>query len=53
MSVIASLFGVQSHANYQRDFTQTSVAPFIIVGVVLVAVLVITLALLVSWLVPV
>ena len=51
MSVLASAFGVQSHANYQRDFTQTSVLPFIITGVFLVILLIISLVLLVNWLI--
>ena len=51
MSVLASAFGVQSQANYQRDFTQTSVLPFIITGVILVLLLIVSLVLLVNWLI--
>ncbi|WP_026376904.1 DUF2970 domain-containing protein [Aestuariibacter salexigens] len=47
-SVAASAFGVQSYRNYQQDFAQTSVAPFVIVGVLFVIVLVVGLTLLVS-----
>ena len=39
-SVLASFFGVQSDRNYQRDFEQTSIIPYIIVGVVMVFVLI-------------
>lgn len=39
-SVLASFFGVQSDRNYQRDFEQTSIVPYIIVGVVMVFVLI-------------
>lgn len=49
LSVLASAFGVQSHANYKRDFSQTTVLPFILVGVVLVVLLIISLIVLVSW----
>ena len=51
VSVLASAFGVQSHANYQRDFSQTSGVPFIVVGIVLVVLLVLGLVLLVNWLI--
>ncbi|MDM7861256.1 DUF2970 domain-containing protein [Alteromonas sp. ASW11-36] len=51
-SVLASFFGVQSQSNYQRDFQTQSVVPYVVVGVVMVAILVISLALLVSWLTP-
>jgi len=50
MSVLASAFGVQSQANYKRDFSQTTVLPFIVVGVVLVVLLIISLVVLVSFL---
>ena len=50
-SVLASFFGVQSQSNYQRDFQNQSVVPYVVVGVVMVALLVISLALLVNWLV--
>ncbi|WP_100658020.1 DUF2970 domain-containing protein [Alteromonas flava] len=39
-SVMASFFGVQSQANHQRDFTQTSVVPFIVVGIFMVLLLI-------------
>ena len=48
-SVSSSLFGVQSQQNYEEDFTESnSPAPFIIVGVVFVAVFVVSLIGLVS-----
>lgn len=50
-SVAASAFGVQSDANYQRDFNQTSFWPFLIVGVGFVAIFVVMLAFLVQWIV--
>ncbi|WP_100642687.1 DUF2970 domain-containing protein [Alteromonas facilis] len=50
MSVLASFFGVQSQANYQRDFEQTTIVPYIIVGVVMVVLLVVSLVVLVNWL---
>ncbi|MFC6438786.1 DUF2970 domain-containing protein [Bowmanella sp. JS7-9] len=36
-SVLASAFGVQSEANRQADFNQESFVPYILVGVVFVA----------------
>ncbi len=47
-SVLASFFGVQSDNNYQRDFEQTSVVPYIVVGIVMVFVLIGALLLLVN-----
>jgi hypothetical protein len=35
-SVAASVFGVQSDANYKNDFEQSSFVPFAIVGVIFV-----------------
>ncbi|QPG05429.1 DUF2970 domain-containing protein [Salinimonas marina] len=49
MSVLASAFGVQSQQNYQRDFGQTSILPYVVVGVVFVVVFVIALMLLVTY----
>ncbi|GGF61448.1 DUF2970 domain-containing protein [Alteromonas lipolytica] len=51
-SVLASAFGVQSQKKYQQDFNQTTIAPYLIVGVVFVVLLVAGLVLLVKWLVP-
>lgn len=45
------MFGVQSHANYERDFKQQSVVPYVVVGVVFVVVFVIGLAVLANSLV--
>lgn len=47
-SVLAGAFGVQSDANYERDFKQTSPLPYIIVGIVFVVLFVLALAGLVS-----
>ncbi|WP_229161484.1 DUF2970 domain-containing protein [Fluctibacter halophilus] len=46
-SVLASAFGVQSQQNYSHDFQQSSFLPFLIVGVIFVAVFVLTLVLIV------
>ncbi|XOV79688.1 MAG: DUF2970 domain-containing protein [Aestuariibacter sp.] len=35
-SVAASAFGVQSEANRQKDFEQSSILPYVLVGVVFV-----------------
>ena len=45
------MFGVQSDANYQRDFEQKSFVPFLIVGVAFVVVFVIGLIIFVNALV--
>jgi hypothetical protein len=50
LSVLASFFGVQSHANYERDFTKGTFISFIVLGVILVALLVTGLMVLVKWL---
>ncbi|WP_040610114.1 DUF2970 domain-containing protein [Salinimonas chungwhensis] len=42
-SVLASAFGVQSQQNYQRDFSEGSPLPFIIVGVIFTLLLVLSL----------
>jgi hypothetical protein len=42
-SVCASMIGVQSESNRQADFEQTSFIPYLVVGVVFVAVLVLGL----------
>jgi hypothetical protein len=49
-SVLASAFGVQSQQKYQQDFSQTAIAPYIVVGVVFVILLVLGLVVLVNWL---
>ena len=48
-SVIASLFGVQSQKNYQRDFTKGSFISFALIGIVLVVLFVVSLFLFVKW----
>ncbi len=48
VSVAASMFGVQSHSNYQRDFQKNSFAPFLVVGVVFVILLVLLLVVIVN-----
>jgi len=48
-SVLAGIFGVQSHKNYERDFTKGTFISYLIVGIVMVALLVISLFALVKW----
>ena len=50
MSVVAGIFGVQSHKNYERDFTKGTFVSFLIIGVFLVAMMVVSLMILVKWL---
>ena len=49
LSVLASAFGVQSHQNYQRDFTNGSLLPYIIVAVVLFVAFIVGLFFLVAF----
>ncbi|QHJ11687.1 hypothetical protein FX988_01922 [Paraglaciecola mesophila] len=51
-SVAASVFGVQSSANRERDFQQQSFVPYLVVGVVFVVALVMSLVLIVSAVLP-
>ena len=51
-SVLASAFGVQSQQKYQQDFSQSAIAPYIVVGIVFVVLLVLGLIGLVNWLPP-
>ncbi|WP_084643960.1 DUF2970 domain-containing protein [Ferrimonas futtsuensis] len=48
-SVLAALFGVQSEANRQRDFSHSSPLPFILTGILLVSLFVLGLIALVNW----
>jgi hypothetical protein len=47
-SVAASVFGVQSGANYKNDFEQPSFVPFVIVGILFVIGLISMLVLIVK-----
>lgn len=51
-SVAASIFGVQSAKNRERDFQQHSVIPYIVVGIIFVIMLILGLVFLVSQIVP-
>lgn len=47
-STLAAFFGVQSNENRQRDFQSHSPLPYIIMGIMLAIILVVSLILLVS-----
>lgn len=47
-SVAASAFGVQSEANRQKDFTQSSFLPYVLTGIFFVAVFIALLMLIVQ-----
>ncbi|MBV7298802.1 DUF2970 domain-containing protein [Enterovibrio paralichthyis] len=51
-SVVAAMFGVQSDKNRQRDFRQTSMVPYLLVGFVFVVLFVVALIGLVSLVAP-
>ena len=48
LSVLASMFGVQSHSNYERDFKHGRMVSYIIIGVIIVTFLVLGLMLIVK-----
>ena len=50
-SVAASMLGVQSQKNYEEDFSEQSALPFIITGIVMVVIFVISLVVFVNILV--
>ncbi|WP_343043985.1 DUF2970 domain-containing protein [Pseudoalteromonas caenipelagi] len=49
-SVLAAMFGVQSEKKYHDDFSKPAIAPYLIVGIILVAALVVTLSAFVNYL---
>ncbi|WP_407331598.1 DUF2970 domain-containing protein [Enterovibrio sp. 27052020O] len=51
-SVFAAMLGVQSDKNRQRDFKQSSMLPYILVGIIFVVLFVIGLIGLVSLIAP-
>jgi hypothetical protein len=50
-SVSASMMGVQSQKNYEDDFSEQSVLPFVITGVIIVVIFVVSLVVFVNILV--
>ena len=44
----AALFGVQSHKNYKRDFSQQSFVPYVIAGIVMTVAFVLILVIIVN-----
>ncbi|MCL1039001.1 DUF2970 domain-containing protein [Shewanella submarina] len=51
-STLAAFFGVQKEANRQRDFQDTSPLPYIFMGIILAAGLVLLLVLIVQQVLP-
>lgn len=49
-SVLASMLGVQTQQNYENDFAEKSAMPYIITGIVMVVLFVVSLVLLVNFL---
>jgi len=45
------MLGVQSQKNYEEDFTEQSVVPFVVTGIILVILFILSLVLLVNFLV--
>jgi len=45
------MLGVQSQKSYEEDFTEQSVLPFVVTGIILVLVFILSLVLLVNFLV--
>jgi Protein of unknown function (DUF2970) len=52
VSVMQASFGVQSPRNYERDFKQTSIMPFIVAAVLFTVLFVLTVAFVVSLVLP-
>jgi len=52
MSVLASMFGVQSSANYRRDFTSGTVTAYVVVGVLMFVLFILSILGLVAWVIP-
>jgi hypothetical protein len=50
-SVSASMLGIQSQKSYEEDFAEQSVLPFIVTGIILVVLFILSLILLVNFLV--
>lgn len=50
-SVTASMMGIQSQKNYEEDFAEQSVVPFVVTGIILVILFILSLVLLVNFLV--
>ncbi|WP_448567917.1 DUF2970 domain-containing protein [Thalassotalea ganghwensis] len=48
-SVLAALLGVQSNQNRERDFTQGKFSHFVIIGLIVVILFVLSLISIVSW----
>ncbi len=51
LSVLAALFGVQNHEKHQRDFEHGDPVQFIVVGILLVAMFVLSLVWLVNFII--
>lgn len=42
-SVLAAMFGVQSEQNRKRDFKQSNIVPYLVIGIISIGVLIFTL----------
>ncbi len=52
LSIIAALFGVQTERNRQRDFGSGNPATYITIGIIFIALFVLSLILIVNWVLP-
>jgi hypothetical protein len=52
LSVMQASFGVQTQSNYERDFKQANLLPFIVAAVLFTALFVLTVAFVVSLVLP-
>ncbi|WP_395340081.1 DUF2970 domain-containing protein [Ningiella sp. W23] len=49
-AVLAGFMGVQTHSNYEQDFTEaSSVVPYVIAGILFVILLIATILSVVAW----
>lgn len=51
-SVLAAFLGVQSNKNREHDFSEGKFSHFILVGIVVVVLFILTLVTIVSWVLP-
>ncbi len=49
LTTLAAAFGVQSRKNHERDFSQSSIWPFVAAGVLFTAVFIMVLVLVARW----
>ncbi|WP_036550790.1 DUF2970 domain-containing protein [Neptunomonas japonica] len=49
LSVISAMFGVQSEQNRERDFTNGSLWPYVLIGIITLIIFIVAVMLLTRW----